>query len=506
MKQLLSLLFTIALLQATAQQRSATFLADSLDNYVIKAMDAWQIPGAAVAVVKDGKVVVMKGYGVKEMGNPGKVDTNTVFMIGSNTKAFTATALAQLEADGLLRLDDPVRKHLPAFTLKDPWLAEHAILRDLLSHRLGFHTFQGDFMFFDSDLSPADVLSRLGRMEPAYGFRTTWGYCNAAFLAAGEVIAKVTGKSWAQYLRETFFQPLGMQNTIALYADFDRAQNIAAAHTVFLGKLQKVPYGNLDNLAPAGSIGSSVADMTHWVKALLANGQYEGQQVISKDAIFETRLPHSSLGEGGHGFNRKQFNLYGLGWFTSAYEGRLIVEHTGGVNGFVTAVRLLPEENLGIIVLTNTETNNFYNDLTDELTDAFLNLPFRNYANISLRHQQERRALEDSMLAKIRQEIAANPKLPVPLTAFAGTYEHPLYGRMTIRMEKDTLAMRFQHHPKLVGKLFPKKEDEFWCFYNIPMYGIEEIGFAVEGGKVATVTTKVSGFIENAPYVFRKID
>lgn len=506
MKQLLSLVFAITFLQTQAQQRPATFVGDSLDNYVIKAMEEWQIPGAAVAVVKDGKVVLMKGYGVREMGKVEKVDTNTVFMIGSNTKAFTATALAQLQADGLLRLDDPVRKYLPQFRLHDPWIAEHAIIRDLLSHRLGFHTFQGDFMFFDSDLSSAQVMEKLSLIEPSFGFRTTWGYCNAAFLTAGEIIPKVTGKSWAQYLKDKFFEPLGMHNTIALSTDIPQAKNIAAAHTVFLGQLKKVPYGNLDNLAPAGSIGSSVADMTHWVKALLDNGRYEGREVLSGDAIMETRLPHSSLGEWGHPFNRKQFSLYGLGWFTSSYEGRLVVEHTGGVNGFVTAVRLFPEEKLGIIVLTNTESNNFYNDLTDELTDAFLHLPFRNYSRASLDNEKESRAEEVKMQETIRREIAAKPQLPVPLTAFVGNYVHPIYGKMNIRMEKDTLALRFEHHPKLVGKLLPKKVDEFWCFYNIPMYGIEETHFTVENGKVATVTTRVSGFVESTPYVFRKQD
>ncbi|WP_341833907.1 serine hydrolase [Chitinophaga pollutisoli] len=506
MKRILSLVLAITFLQANAQQRAVTFMGDSLDNYVIKAMEEWQIPGTAVAVVKEGKVMLMKAYGVREKGKPEKVDTNTVFMIGSNTKAFTATALAQLQAEGKLQLDDPVRKHLPGFRLRDPWLADHAIIRDLLSHRLGFHTFQGDFMFFDSDMRSAQILEKLGLMEPPFGFRTTWGYCNAAFLAAGEIIPQATGKTWAEYLKEKFFGPLGMRNTIALSKEIPAVKNIAAAHTVFLGELKKVPYGNIDNMAPAGSIGSSVADMTHWVKALLANGQYEGREVISPDAIAETRLPHSSLGEGGAPFNRKQFNLYGLGWFTSSYEGRLIVEHTGGVNGFVTAVRLVPEENLGIIVLTNTESNNFYNDLTAELTDACLQLPFRNYTRASLDEYNAEQAQIKQALEKIKEEVADKPAMNVPLQAFTGTYEHPLYGRMNIRLERDTLMMRFEHHRNLVGKLLPWKADKFICFYNNTIYGIKETLFTAENGKVTTVTTRVSGFVENTPYVFRKVD
>ncbi|WP_109695637.1 serine hydrolase [Chitinophaga deserti] len=506
MKHFLSLIFSVLVLEAAGQQRTETFLRDSLDNYIIKAMEEWKIPGVSVAVVKDGKTVLMKAYGVREMGKPEKVDTNTMFMIGSNSKAFTATALAQLQADGNLQLDDPVRKYLPQFKLHDAWVAEHAIIRDLLSHRLGFHTFQGDFMFFDTDLTSAQVLEKLGRLEPSFGFRTTWGYCNAGFLAAGEIIPRVTGKTWAEFLKERIFEPLGMRNTIALSADIPKVKNIAAAHSVFLGELRKVPYGMIDNLAPAGSIGSSVADMTHWVKALLSNGYYEGKEILSKDAIAETRLPHSSLGEWGHPFNRRQFSLYGLGWFTFSYDGRLIVEHQGGVNGFVTAVRLLPEENLGIVVLTNTESNNFYNDLTNELTDVFLQLPFRNYTSASLSDDRENTQHIKASLEKINKEIAAKPKLPVPLTAFAGNYEHPVYGKMSIRLEKDTLKMRFEHHRSLIGTLLPHKTDQFVCFYNIPMYGIKETSFTIEKDKVASVTVRVAGFVESTPYVFRKLN
>ncbi len=307
-------------------------------------------------------------------------------------------------------------------------------------------------------------------------------------------------------MEEKFFQPLGMRNTVALTADFPKEKNIAAAHTIKSGKLLKVPYGQIDNMAPAGSIGSSVADMTHWLKALLANGKYEGREIFSSDAIVETRLPHSSLGEGAHPFNRRQFSLYGLGWFTFSYEGRMVVEHQGGINGFVTAVRLVPEENLGIVVLTNTDSNGFYTDLVEELTDAWLGLPFRNYAGASVAGNREQLADEEKQMRDIRRQMESKPKLPVPLSAFTGQYEHPIYGKMNIRLEKDTLFMRFEHHTKLVGTLLPKREDEFICFYNLPIYGTEETHFTVENGKVKTVTTRVSDFVENAPYVFRKLD
>ena len=190
-----------------SQNIEPSFVKDSIDNYINKALVEWKIPGVAVCVIKDGKVLLMKGYGVKEKGTNDKVDENTLFMIGSNSKAFTATALAMLEVEKKLSLDDKVQKWLPDFKLYDPWVAKEAMIRDLLCHRLGFETFQGDFMFFDSDLTTKEMRERFGKLKPLYGFRSKWGYTNAAFMTAGEIIPKVTGQSWAAYLKEKIFTP-----------------------------------------------------------------------------------------------------------------------------------------------------------------------------------------------------------------------------------------------------------------------------------------------------------
>ena len=251
-----------------------SFVKDSLDNYVNRSLAEWKIPGAAVCVIKDGKVVVMKGYGVREMGTNDKVDENTLFMIGSNTKAFTATALAMLDAEKKLSLDDKVQKWLPDFKLYDPWVAKEANIRDLLCHRLGFETFQGDFMFFDSDLSTAEVREKMGRLKPMYSFRSKWGYTNSAFLTAGEIIPKASGQSWADFITNRIFKPLGMNNSLALSKDIKTANNKCSPHTVVMGELRKIPYGNIDNLAPAGSISSSVNDMSKWVMMLLNKQEY----------------------------------------------------------------------------------------------------------------------------------------------------------------------------------------------------------------------------------------
>jgi CubicO group peptidase (beta-lactamase class C family) len=232
---ILLLLFSAAI--SEAQEKIPSFIKDSLDVYIERSMQINQIPGVSVAIIKDGKIILLKGYGVTELGRQEKVDENTLFMIGSNTKAFTATALSILDTEKKLSLDDKVKKWLPDFTLYDPWVANEANIRDLLCHRLGFETFQGDFMFFDSDLSTAEVRQKFGKVNPMHSFRSTWGYTNAAFMTAGEIIPKVTNQTWADYIRERILQPLGMTNTLMLSEEILKANNKAAAHTVYHGNL-----------------------------------------------------------------------------------------------------------------------------------------------------------------------------------------------------------------------------------------------------------------------------
>lgn len=488
-----------------AQNDIPSFVKDSLDLYVNRALKDWQIPGASVCVVKDGKVVVMKGFGVREMGTGDKVDENTLFMIGSNTKAFTGTAIAILDGEKLLSLDDKVQKWLPDFKLFDPWVAKEANIRDLLSHRMGFETFQGDFMFFDSDLNTAEMMDRFGRLKPLYSYRSRWGYTNAGFMVAGEVIRKATGKSWAEVLKEKIFSPLGMNNTLALSKDISSATNKAIAHTVTKGELKKIAYGRIDAMSPAGSISSNVADLSKWVMAQLDNGKLDGKEVIPAAAISKTWYPHSIVGNGGARYNNGHFALYGLGWFLEEYNGKKIVSHTGGVNGFVTSVTLIPEEKLGIVVLTNTDANGFFECLKWEIMDAYMGLLYRNYSGVMLSehkiHEEQTKKQSDLK----RDTINSKPATSLPLVAYAGEYEHELYGKMNIAIEKGELIMRFAHHANRFSKLEPLGGNRFLSTWNDPLYGSKVLPFTVENGKVKSLTVRVADFVEFTLYEFMKI-
>ncbi len=479
-----------------------SFLKDSLDNYVNRALKDWQIPGAAVCVIKNGKVAVMKGYGVKDYDTKEKVDENTLFMIGSNSKAFTATALAMLDADKKLSLDDKVTKWIPEFKLDNKAAGEQAIIRDLLCHRIGFRTFQGDFTYWTSNLTRKEVIEKMSHIKATYPFRTTWGYTNAAFLTAGEIIPKATGMQWEDFIKAKIFDPLEMKNTLALSKDFPNAANKCSPYTMAEGKLVKIPFCYIDNLAPAGSISSSVSDMSHWVIMQLDNGKYNNQQVVPASAIAETRTPASILGNGGSLFNKGHFSLYGLGWFLQEYCGRKIVAHTGGVNGFVTSVTLIPEEKLGIIVFTNTDQNSFYEALKWEIMDAYLGNPYRNYSNVYLASYKLRFNGEQKKDQTLKDSVALHLKTEWPLTAYTGNYFNDVYGNMAVILENGEMKMKFSHHPDMYAKLESLGGNRFYATFTDPEFSKAVFPFHVENRKVKSVTVKVADFVEYNPYEF----
>lgn len=495
------LLFCI---NANAQNTSRSFVKDSIDNYAEKAMKDWEIPGMAVCIVKDGKVVFMKGYGVTETGTNNKVDENTLFMIGSNSKAFTATALAMLDADSVLSLDDKVTKWLPQFRLDNKAAGEQAIIRDLLCHRIGFQTFQGDFTYWTSNLGSMEVIEKMSHIKAAYPFRTKWGYTNAAFLTAGMIIPAASGLRWEDYLSQKIFQPLGMNRTLALSKDYPSATNKCEPYTAFEGKIVHIPYCLIDNLAPAGSIASSVNDMSKWVMMQLDNGMYEGKQIVPASAIGQTRLPHSILGNGFRLFNEGHFGLYGLGWFLEEYSGREIVSHTGGVNGFVTSVTLVPEEKLGIIVLTNTDQNSLYEAFKWEILDAYLQLPFRNYSNLYLQYYNTQKMEDMEKDKRMKDSVAMHNATALPLKAYTGNYFNDVYGDMEVVIENGEMKMKFSHHPDMYAKLEALGGNRFYAVFSDPEFSKAIFPFNVIDGKVKSVTVKVADFIEYNPYIFEK--
>ena len=510
MKKLhLLLLCLIAFTTVNAQNVDRSkFIKDSLDVYINKALTNWRIPGAAVCIVKDGKIILMKGYGIKELGLPGKVDQNTLFMIGSNTKAFTATALAMLQAEKKLSLDEKVTKYIPEFKLENKAAGDMAIVKDLLCHRLGFRTFQGDFTFYNTNLSRHEVIDRLGKMKATYPFRTTWGYTNAAFLTAGEIIPRVTGKQWETYLKDNIFNPLGMTGTLALTADMPKALNRTVPHTLVDGRLTAIPYCNIDGLAPAGSISSSVSDMSKWVMALLDNGKVGGRQVIPAAAIAATRQPQDYVSTANYLNGDIGFELYGLGWSIQDYCGRRLVMHTGGVSGYVSSVTLVPKENLGIVILTNTDQNELYEALKWDIIDAYFKNKNYHYNDVYLDYNKSNTTQFQAIDKKMRDSTLLNLKPQLSANKYTGKYVNDLYGNLEITRGENgnDLEIRFEHHPKMYAKLQPLGGNRFYVTFSDPVFGKAIFPFTVKDGKVTNLRVKVADFVEYNAYDFRKVE
>jgi CubicO group peptidase (beta-lactamase class C family) len=445
----------------------------------------------------------MKGYGVKEWGGNDPVDENTLFMIGSNTKAFTGISLALLESEGKLSLNDLVTKWIPEFRLENKLAGEQAIIRDLLCHRIGFYTFQGDFTYWKSDISRTGVIEKMSHIKAVYPFRTKYGYCNAGFLTAGQIIPAATGTEWENFVKQRIFDPLGMTRTLALSKDLLTAENKTAPHDFVNGTILKVPYGLLDNLGPAGSISSSVNDMSKWMIMLLNKGAYNGRQIIPEKVIKEAWYPHTIVGIGGRPFNKGHFSLYGLGFGIREYEGRTIISHTGGVTGYLSSVTLVPDENLGIVVLTNSIRNTVFFAVYEEIIDAFLKLPYRNYQQF---YNKENAAeiLDMNLKSKQYEDSAAmHPETELPLEKYTGEYQNEVYGAMKVVLENKELHMKFSHHTFDVI-LKPLGGNRFYAVFSDPEFETAIFPFTVENGKVTSVRVKVADFIEYTPYIFIK--
>jgi len=504
MKKLIVLsLFTFSFSLFTFSQ--SNFIKDSLDTYIPREMKRWNIPGVAVAVVKDGKVVYMKGFGVREIGKPDKVDENTLFMIASNTKAYTATAVTLLAYQRRMSLDDKVSKFIPGYKLYDSLASANVTVRDILCHRIGFLTFQSDFLNWDCNMSRKDLMMNMRTVKPMYGFRTRFGYCNMGFVTAGEVIPAVTDTSWADFLKYHIFMPLNMSRTTTRNIDIVNDKNAAKPYTWYGGKLVPIPYDSVDNIAPCGGINSCVKDIANWIIMQLDSGRFNGKQVFPFEVLKRTRASNTIVtpypeAPGTH------FSTYGLGWFLTDYMGKRIVEHDGGASGFVTKTALVPEEHFGVVVLTNTDANGFMDALASQLIDDQLHQPYKNVSAEQYKGFSQYIAQFDSADNALWAAAAKKPKPALELKAYTGTYINEVYGKIEIKEEKGKLVIHFSHHPHFTGVLEPLGENTFVCNYNPVLWGVKETPFKVQDGKVVAVTVSINNEVDYLPYTFKKIE
>ncbi len=482
------------------------FVKDSLDAFITREMQRWQVPGLAIAIVKDGQVVVQKGYGVKQFDKPeSKVDENTLFQIASNSKAFTGTAVAWLNSEKRLLLDEKVTTYLPYFKLYEPTSTDLCTVRDLLCHRLGTQTFQGDFLNWGSNLTRKQIVEGLARTKPIHPFRYKYGYSNAGFIAAGEVILATTDTTWDDFLLHRFFKPMGMNRTTTTYAGMVNDNNACLPHTLVDGKLVKIPLTNIDNMGASASINSCVGDMKNWLLLQLNNGQLNGKQIIPIDVIAETRKSNMVVNDvNSKFFKSKHFATYTLGWQMNDYNGRRVIEHSGGANGFVTKTELAPEENLGVIVYTNTDANSLYDALCKQVLEAYMGMPYRNVSELYYANSHKAKEATAAKIKAIKDTIALKNKPALKLNEYCGTYTNSLYGKIEIKLVKGKLQLIFEHHPNNIGNLDFVNENRFLCTYTDVTCGVEPLSFKIENNQVKSATVKVADFIDYLSYEFTK--
>ncbi len=470
----------------------STDLINEIDGFVQKAMQTWNIPGLALAVVKDDQILHAKGYGIRDIGKPELVDEHTLFAIASNTKAFTAVALGLLVQEGKLGWDDPVTRYLPYFQLSDPHASQLMTIRDLVCHRSGLGTWAGDVLLFSS-YSAEEIIRRVRHIPPQYDFRAGFGYSNLMFIAAGLVISAVSGLSWEDFIRTRIFEPLGMTNSVANPGLFGDNKNVATPHEEIKGSLQTVGYQVDTAIGPAGMICSSAADIALWLRMQLNRGCLDGKQVVDAAIIAETHTPHTIIKLSDlerRLYPTRHFSAYGLGWFLSDFHGRFVARHTGGVDGMLSSVLLIPEEKIGLAVFTNKLPNDAFMAITNFLTEKLLGVPPSDWIQIYLdlaKEDQEKQAGQTKEALRVQD---TRPSLA--LEKYAGKYESGMLGGAAIQMDGDVLRLQLQASKTMTGTLEHWHYDTFLCKWDHPVWGESLVPFISNGqGEITEFRVKI---------------
>jgi CubicO group peptidase (beta-lactamase class C family) len=451
-------------------------LPDTFDDYIQSGMQQWDIPGMAIAIVKDDSVVFAQGYGIKKLGEEDAVDEHTLFGIASVSKNMTAAALAMLVDEGAITWDDRVKDHLPWFELEDPWVTDEVRIRDLLIHRVGVGRMLGNRLQFMTSESRDELIYRMRYHQFEEPFRSSYVYSNVMYLVAGEIVAAVAGMSWDEFMVEKLFRPLGMDRTNTSIHDISDNDNAAWPHQYIRGEVQTIPRRSWDNAAPAGGVNSSVYEVAQWLRMQLDTpGSYDGTRIISAQTMREIHKPQISLPIRNPYGNQVS---YGLGWRISDYEGERMLSHGGATDGMNTSAVLLPEYNLGIVVITNVFTN-FREAVVNTILDSYLDIPARDWNELYWNNYQSSYA--DAL--EIREEIHNNRKLDTRTTLdiheYTGHYHDIQYGYIEVINGNDGLELHFWDDPNLIADLEHWHHDTFRAFWRNPAQREEFLHFTL---------------------------
>jgi len=469
------------------------------DAYAEKALRDWRAPGAAIAVVKNDSVVFARGYGVRELGKPDPVDANTIFGIASTTKAFTAGALGILVDEKKVSWDAPVTKYLPWFQIEGPYITREVTVRDLLTHRTGLP--RGDRLWYASGFSRTEVLHRVRRLEPNWSFRSRYGYQNIMFMAAGEVAAAAGGTSWDDLVREKIFTPLGMTRTTTTIRALPAMQDVSMPHELRNDTVYVIPWRNMDNLGPAGSMNSSANDLAQWLRMQLHDGVYAGKRVMSDSVVEEMHTPQTVIrmsDENRKLYDDTHFMAYGLGWSLRDYHGRLLVTHGGVIDGMRTEIGMAPEDSLAIVVLANLDGTNLPTALLYRALDAYMGAPERDWSKLLLDARDKSEARSDSTRRAFEADRVANTRPSLPLGSYAGVYSDSMYEDIEVKYDGKSLVATMG--PSYTGDLSHWHFDTFKVTWRDPSLGSSYFTFVLgPDGKVTDLEMQYMGDFKRMP-------
>jgi CubicO group peptidase (beta-lactamase class C family) len=439
-KYLVLLLFLLTSLSGFSQGLSST----QIDSLVKKSMKTFNVPGMAVAVIKDGKIVSKKGYGIRSVNTEKPVNTKTLFGVASNTKAFTSAALAQLIDDGKLKWDTKVTTIIPEFQLYNPYVTSEFTVRDLLTHRSGLGLGAGDLMVFPASntTSRDEMIHNLRYLKPVSSFRSKFDYDNLLYIVAGEIVSRVSDKSYESYIENNFFKPLNLKRMTMDRKEIANDNNVIDGHAPVDGELKITRKTFTDVGKPAAGIYASIDAMTKWVQVRLNHGKYgkNGQNsLFSKKSDKEMWTPQTLIKTGKGAYNT-HFKAYGLGWFLSDVNGYFEVTHTGGLLGIVSQVTMIPELDLGIIVLTNQQSGSAFTAITNSIKDSYFGIDDKNrikqYNDARLKGEKRADSITNSVEASLQKQLKSGAPKP-DVSNFTGTFKDPWFGKVNITKAKN---------------------------------------------------------------------
>ena len=509
--------FTFLLTASAFTLFSAQVDEQKLDELIKNTLTTFDVPGMSVGVVKDGAVIYSKGFGVRSLNTKLPMTDQTLVGIASNSKGFTCVALAILADEGKLSWDDKVTKHIPDFQMYDPYVTREITIKDLVTHRAGLGLGKGDLMFFPEGgaYSVNDIVHNVRYLKPEHSFRTDLEYNNVMFIVAGEIISRVSGKSWAEFVESRILKPMGMNSSFGSYSRAKAAQvpNIIDAHAPVDGKAIAVPHDWNETANAAGGIMSSIEDMNIWAKGLL-NGflTKDGKKLVSDKQIqqlWQIQQPSPIALKNSYD---SSFYGYGLGWFLSDVKGHKQVQHTGGLIGTVTQFTLIPDLNLGIVVLTNQQSGAAFNTITNTIKDSYLDVEERNW----LKTYSERMAKYNAGVEKQKKEIfaksaefAKQKALQPKQEQYLGTYSDRWFGDVVISSDgKSNPRVLCKSSPRLKGELLPYSSNVFIIKWDDRSYDADAfIQFEYdENGKAQSAKIKAISDVTDFSFDFDDLE